>query len=154
VQRTLSSLPFFHRAVLILLFEHNSLHSFNYVHILPVIMKTVYPLLTLLSASMVAAAPAPFVVSGDVAAIGSATTSLGSRDVQDFGKRAPQLRSALVAARSQKNAEDAATADDQAQQQQDTGAGAADEEQAKGKGKGKKDAQAGKFNDTITAVRY
>jgi hypothetical protein len=115
-------------------------------------MKTVYPLLTLLSASMVAAAPAPFVVSGDVAAIGSATTNLGRRDVPDFGKRALQLRGALVAARGQKNAEDTAAANDQAQQQQDAAPGAADEEQAKGKGK--KDAQAGKPHDTLTALRY
>jgi hypothetical protein len=140
--------------VLILLFEHKSLHSFNYIQILPFIMKTVYPLLTLLSASMVAAAPAPFVVSGDVAAIGSATTSLGRRDVQDFGKRAFQLRGALVAARGQKNAEDAAAANDQAQQQQDAEAGAADEEQAKGKGKGKKDAQAGKSHGTMAALQF
>jgi hypothetical protein len=57
-----------------------------------------YTLITLLSASMVAAAPAPFVVSGDVAAIGSTTASLGRREAQDFGKRALQLRGALVAA--------------------------------------------------------
>jgi hypothetical protein len=109
-------------------------------------MKTVYPLLTLLSASLVVAAPAPFVVTGDV---GAPTANLGRREaaiVHDFSKQALQLRGALVAARGgQKNVEeDAAAAEDQAQNQMD----AADEEQAKGKGKGKNaDAQAGKPNN-------
>lgn len=115
-------------------------------------MKTVYPLLTLLSASIVAAAPAPFVVTGDVAAIGSATTNLGRRDVQDFDKRTLQLRGALVAARGQKNAEDVAAVDAQAQQQQDAAAGVADGQQAKGKGK--KDAQDGKHNNSKTLTTY
>jgi hypothetical protein len=101
-------------------------------------MKTVYPLLTLLSASLVVAAPAPFVVTDT----GASTANLVRREAaiaQDFGKRGLQLRGALVAARgSQKVAEeDTAVAEDDAQNQKD----AAAEEQAKGKGKNA-DAQA------------
>jgi hypothetical protein len=138
--------------VLIALFEHASLRSFFHRFILHFIMK--YTLITLLSASMVAAAPAPFVVSGDVAAIGSTTASLGRREAQDFGKRALQLRGALVAARGQKNADAnaAADAEEEAQQQQDDAAGAADQQQAKGKGK--KEAQAGKLEPDENLCRF
>lgn len=101
---------------------------------------------------MVAAAPAPFVVSGDVAAIGSATESLGRREPHDFVKRAFPVRRATVLARGQKNAnanaeEGAVAAEEEAQQQQDNAAAGADEQQAKGKGKGKgkQEAQAGKL---------
>jgi hypothetical protein len=109
-------------------------------------MKTVYPLLTLLSASLVVGAPAPFVVPGDVAAIaesvGSATRNLGRREdaiVADFAERALQLRGAIVAARNNQK-DDAAAAADAAQGQD----AAADEGQAKGKGK-EADAEAGEF---------
>jgi hypothetical protein len=112
-----------------------------------------YTLLTLLSASMVAAAPAPFVVSGDVAAIGSATDGLSRREPHDFVKRAFPVRRATVLARGQKdanaNAEEdaaaAAAAEEEAQQQQGDAAAGADEQQTKGKGKGKQEAQAGKL---------
>ncbi|KAH4250311.1 hypothetical protein HBH70_244070 [Parastagonospora nodorum] len=115
-----------------------------------------YTLLTLLSASMVAAAPAPFVVSGDVAAIGSATEGLSRREPHDFVKRAFPVRRATVLARGQKdanaNAEEdaaaaAAAAEEEAQQQQGDAAAGADEQQAKGKGKGKgkQEAQAGEL---------
>ena len=110
-------------------------------------MKTVYPLLTLLSASYVAAAPAPFVVTGDS---GVATANLGRREeaiVQDFGRRALKLRSALVAARGNQNAdaaqEDAAAANEVAQNKEEGAAAAPEEQQAKGKGKDA-NAEAGK----------
>ncbi|KAF1920825.1 hypothetical protein BDU57DRAFT_534566, partial [Ampelomyces quisqualis] len=97
-------------------------------------MKTVYPLLTLLSASFVAAAPAPFVVTGDT---GVATANLGRRGkatVHDFGRQALRLRSALIAARGkQENADVAAAADEVAHVQE--GAAAEEEQQAKGNGK-------------------
>lgn len=121
-------------------------------------MKSI-SILTLLSASLVAAAPAPFVGTGPVVAAGTEnvvipTTNFGRREeaiVQDFGKRALKLRGALLAARGVQgngdavadaaNAEDAAAAaGDQAQLGQD----AQDNGKGKGKGKGKNaDGQAG-----------
>jgi hypothetical protein len=110
-------------------------------------MKTVYPLLTLLSASLVVGAPAPFVVPGDVAAIaesvGSATRNLGRREdaiAADFAKRALQLRGSIVAARNNQKDDAAAAAADVAQGQD----AAADKDQVKGKGK-EADAKAGEF---------
>ena len=105
-------------------------------------MKTAYPLLSLLSASMVVAAPAPFVGTGPVVAAGTEnvvipTTNFGRREaavVEDFGKRALQLRGALLAARggqgkgNAKAEDEAAAADDQAQGQDD--AATAEEAQA------------------------
>jgi hypothetical protein len=106
-------------------------------------MKTTYALLTVLSASLVLAAPAPFVVTGDVATdAGSATTTLGRREdaiVQDFAKRALQLRGTIVEARTNQK-DDAAAGEDAAQGEDD----AADKQQVKGKGKDA-DAKAGKL---------
>jgi hypothetical protein len=108
-------------------------------------MKTIYPLLTLLSTSLVSAAPAPFVGTGPVVAAGTEnvvipTTNFDRREaaiVQDFGKSALQLRGALLAARGGQgnaNANNDAAGGDQAD-------GAAQAAQAKGKGKNA-DAQA------------
>ena len=85
-------------------------------------MKTAYPLLSLLSASMVVAAPAPFVGTGPVVAAGTEnvvipTTNFGRREaavVEDFGKRALQLRGALLAARGGQGKGNAKNADAQA----------------------------------------
>lgn len=114
-------------------------------------------LLTLLSASLAVAAPAPFVGTGPVVAAGTENvvlpaTHFGLREaaiVEDFSKRALKLRGALLAARGGKgngnanaeaNADDAAVVDDEAQLQED--APAAEEVQGKGKGKNAQ-AQAG-----------
>lgn len=101
-------------------------------------MKNVYPLLTLLSTSLVAAVPAPFVGTGPVVAAGTEnvvipTTNFGRREeamVHDFGKRALRLRGALLAARGGQGA--AAVNDNEANQEA---------AQAKAKGKNA-DAQA------------
>jgi hypothetical protein len=132
--------------VLIILFEHTSFRSFQQTYTPPFIMKTVYPLLTLLSASLVVGAPAPFVVSSDVAAgtgsAGLATRTLSRREdavVADFAKRALQLRGAIVAARNNQK-DDAAEANDAAEGKD----AAADKEQAKDQGK-EADAKASEF---------
>lgn len=123
-------------------------------------MKTSISILTLLSASFVAAAPAPFVGQGPVVAAGTEnvvipSTNFGRREedvVQKFGERALKLRGALLAARGGMgkdngnadaevaNAEGAAAAgnnDAQDQAAQDAAAAAEDAAQGKGKGKGK-----------------
>jgi hypothetical protein len=100
-------------------------------------MKSVYPLLTLLSASLVAAAPAAFVVTDAMVAadIAPSNTDFNRREVRHFDSRALRLRGALVDARGEQ-AKASTKVEDPA---------AADAEQAKGKGKGKeKDAQARK----------
>lgn len=121
-------------------------------------MKTAYPLLSLLSASMVVAAPAPFVGTGPVVAAGTEnvvipTTNFGRREaavVEDFGKRALQLRGALLAARggqgkgNAKAEDEAAAADTQAQGQDD--AATAEEAQAM-QAQAAKDAAAAAEND-------
>lgn len=72
-------------------------------------MKTVYSLLTLLSTSLVLAAPAPFERPAAAASIEDVvirTNDFGRREaavVQDFSKRALRLRSALVEARTGKD---------------------------------------------------
>ncbi|KAF5848824.1 hypothetical protein GGP41_009916 [Bipolaris sorokiniana] len=113
-------------------------------------MKTSVPLLTILSASFVAAAPAPFAGNGPAIAAraqdGAITNlNLGRREevVHKFGEKALKLRGVLLAARgsmakNNANAEDAAAAADgnaKDQAAQDAAA-AAEEEQAQGNGKG------------------
>lgn len=126
-------------------------------------------LLTLLSASLAVAAPAPFVGTGPVVAAGTENVVLPSTHfsrreealVQDFNKRALKPRGALLAARGGKgngngngnaeadaaNAEDdAAVVDDEAQLQEDPAAAEEGQGKAKGKGQGKNaQAQAGMF---------
>ena len=105
-------------------------------------MKSI-SILTLLTASLVSAAPAPFVGTGPVVAAGTENvvipiTNFGRREAlaEDFSKRALELRGALIAARGGQN------------NQQDAAAAAADpaaEDAQNGKAKGKgKNAQAGK----------
>lgn len=113
-------------------------------------MKTSVPLLTILSASFVAAAPAPFAGNGPAIAARAqdaaiANLNFGRREeevVHKFGEKALKLRGVLLAARGSMakdnaNAEDAAAADGNAKDQaaQDAAA-AAEEEQAQGNGKG------------------
>lgn len=120
-------------------------------------MKTSISLLTLLSASFVAAAPAPFVGQGPVVAAGTEnvvipSTNFGRREedvVQKFGERALKLRGALLAARGGMgkdngnadaevaNAEGAAAAGNNDAQDQAAQDAAAAEDAAQGKGKGK-----------------
>lgn len=121
-------------------------------------MKTV-ALLTLLSTSLVAAAPQPFVGTGPVVAAGTEDVVMPSTNferreaaVVDFSKRALKLRGALLAARggqgnANANVEDAAEQDAAAAEEAaNAGQAAADaEEQAKGKGKAK-NAGAGEQN--------
>lgn len=144
--------PFFQRAVLITVFERISSHSFKHNNT-SFIMKYSYTLLTLISASMVVAAPAPFVGTGPVVAAGTEnvvipTTSFERREVaavQDFGKRALRLRGALLAARGGKgNADVQDEAAANAAQGKDKGKDAAVAEGAQAKDQGKNvDAQAG-----------
>jgi hypothetical protein len=139
-------------------------------------MKTSISLLTLLSASFVAAAPAPFVGQGPVVAAGTEnvvipSTNFGRREedvVQKFGERALKLRGALLAARGgmgkdnanadaeAANAEDAAAAGNDGAQDQAAQDAAAAEDAAQGKGQGKgknadkQAAQAGRFCNTCS----
>ncbi|KAL1606979.1 hypothetical protein SLS59_002681 [Nothophoma quercina] len=114
-------------------------------------MKIEYSLLTLLSASMVAAAPAPFVVTDSAVATGTENagvpvTGLDRRQqvsVYGFRKRTLELRDALLAARGQRqnqaandaNEDDAEDAEDAQENAQEDAA--AEDEQAAGNGKGK-----------------
>lgn len=81
-------------------------------------MKTSLPLLTLLSAALVSAAPAPFVKPGPVVTTGTENVAIpqpniGRRElVEDFEKRTLQLRDALLERRGEKAA--AAQAEGQA----------------------------------------
>jgi hypothetical protein len=120
-------------------------------------MKTSISILTLLSASFVAAAPAPFVGQGPVVAAGTEnvvipSTNFGRQEedvVQKFGERALKLRGALLAARGGMgkdngnadaevaNAEGAAATGNNDAQDQAAQDAAAAEDAAQGKGKGK-----------------
>jgi hypothetical protein len=93
-------------------------------------MKNVYSLLTLLSATaLVAAAPAPFVKPGPVVTeatqgVAIPSTNFGRREafVEDFSKRAVEIRNAVLANR---------------QNGGNGGGGQGNQGQGKGKGKGK-----------------
>jgi hypothetical protein len=97
-------------------------------------MKTVYSLLTLLSTSLVVAAPAPFVGRGPVVAartenVAIPVTNFGRREaaiMQDLGKRALRLRGALIEARTGQGIADVAA---------DPAAVPSDPAQAQAKGK-------------------
>lgn len=106
-------------------------------------MKIEYSLLTLLSASLVAAAPAPFVVTNPVLAGGADSVTVPVTDLErrqqvsvyGFRKRNIKLRSALLAARggrqaSEDNAEGVQAA------QEDAALAAPGNGKGKGKGKG------------------
>lgn len=121
-------------------------------------MRTSIPLLTILSASLVAAAPAPFSGHGPVVAartdnVALSNPHLGRRNdevVQKFDEEALKLRGVLLSVRSEMaqdnananagaaNAENAAGANAQDQAAQDAAA-AEGQDQAKGKGKKAKD---------------
>jgi hypothetical protein len=123
-------------------------------------MKTSIPLLTLLSAALVTAAPAPFVKPGPVVTTGTENLAIpqpniGRREVvADFEKRTLQVRDALLVARGGKgNIADEAVASqdhqaageaqaDQDQDAQNADAGAADQQAAQGGKKNKQDQQA------------
>ena len=106
-------------------------------------MKIEYSLLTLLSASMVAAAPAPFVVTDPVAATGTENVAIPVTgfdrrqqvSVYGFRKRTLELRNALLAARGQR--QNQASGDDENNDAEDAQEDAAAGEQAIGKSKDK-----------------
>lgn len=107
-------------------------------------MKLEYSLLTLLSASLVAAVPAPFVVTDPVVATGTEHVAVPVNglvrrqqvSVYGFRKRTLELRDALLAARGgQRQNQD--SDDDQKENAGDAQEQAAEDEQAAGKGKGK-----------------
>jgi hypothetical protein len=135
----------------ILLFFKSCAHlRFNTPHFNPsyslttFIMRSSISILTLLSASLVVAAPAPFQGRGPVVAAGTEgvvmpTTNFGRREaavVEDFSKRALKLRGALVAARNgQGKSNDNGNADAQAADDEAGQDAAAAEDAAQGKGK-------------------
>lgn len=111
-------------------------------------MKTSYPLLTLLSVALVAAAPAPFVKPGEAFAAGTddvVASSFGRREeaaVRDFSKRAFELRDSFLEVRQQGNGKG-------------NGKGAAKGKQnaATTKGKGNNNnANAGKLSSTVIST--
>jgi hypothetical protein len=113
----------------LLLSEHTFLPIVD-LSILNYKMKNVYSLLTLISATaLVAAAPAPFVKPGPVVTeatqgVAIPSTNFGRREafVEDFSKRAVEIRNAVLATR---------------QNGGNGGGGQGNQGQGKGKGKGK-----------------
>lgn len=111
-------------------------------------MKIEYPLLTLLSASIVAAAPHPFVVTDAAAAAGSENVAvpvigLDKRQqvsVYGFRKRSLELRNALLAARGGQRVNEILGTEG-AQEQASEAEQAAGDEQAPGESKGKSNAE-------------